>query len=253
VNTNADIVFNSDGTITVSILSGGTTTVVASNVEPYELAGLCDFQTMDEQAPVSTAGTGTASGDTMTVTSLSSGQSLSCWTDIHVNYYSSATPTVGTEGTWYIDWNVSDSSTVPAGSNLQQYRDIDGDGIADVGLDINGYDYDNVADGLEHFSAYKLPEGYYVISMNNFSCPTTVSNKVNVQIGGSVFGPVTCTYVAAGEYADLGAWCRVADVIVTSSGVTVNLGSDVDMSLEPWHDGAFGMAAPAVSNARGIK
>ena len=171
---------------------------------------------------------------------------LDCNTDIHVNYYSTQTPSAGTAGNWFVDWHES-------------ARDIDGDGIVDVELDINPTQVDSVFNGLKQFSAYKLPAGYYVISINNYSCPTTVSNTVNVKIGDATSGPYYCLYTAfdyegtppaAGDIP--GAWCRVTDVVVTSSSTTVK---PPDYALQPWHDGAFGwpMTAPAMLKSHGIK
>jgi hypothetical protein len=253
INTVVVVVYNSSGTITVT-MDG---TQVYSGDE-YGLATVCEFQTLDEPAPSTSGDTGTASGNSMTVTSVSSipaGGTLDCYTDLHVNYYSSATSPGASTAAWYVDWHVNDGSTIPAGSNFQQYLDIDvpADGVADVGLDINGSDYDSTSGGIEHFSAYKLPVGYYVISMNNYSCAAAVTNTVNIQIGSDVFGPYDCSYTASdGESgANSAAWCAVADVVVTSSGATVQAHA---AALPLWHYGTFdSVAAPAVLKARKVK
>ncbi|MDA8101034.1 MAG: hypothetical protein M0042_15555 [Nitrospiraceae bacterium] len=254
VNTSTHIVFNSDGTITVTLVNNGQTTTVANHIDPYDLAQTCEFQTLDEPAPTSSGNTGTAKASSMTITSLSSDTtgSLDCYTDLHVNYYSVSAPTSSTTGSWYVDWHVNDGSTLPStdpGASFQQYLDITGDGVADVGLDINGSEYDNTSGGLEHFTALKVPAGYYVISMNNFSCPGTVTNNVTIQIGSDSFGPYNCTYTTSdGEGTTPGAWCAVADIAVDSAGTATVKAHDVNLQL--WHDGAFGMYTPSISKAR---
>jgi len=243
------IVWNSSGTVTVTDSTGSTT-----YANEYAMFETCDFAVIGEDAPPSSGTSGTVTGATMTVTSKSqdsAGGLLDCYTDIHVNYYNTLSPTATTMGTWYIDWHQMDASNPDINGDgipdFEQYLDIDFDGYADVGLDINGADWDSAAGGLEHFYATKLPEGYYVISMNNWSCPITVSNTVTISVGSSVFGPYNCSYTTydyEGDGSglwDSGAWCAVADVVATTSGVTVQAHNP---DLELWHDGALGLFAP---------
>jgi hypothetical protein len=138
----------------------------------------------------------------------------------------------------------SDGCTSPNDVHFEQALDITGDGICDVGLDINGADYDSTAGGLEHFIATILPEGYYVVSMNNYSCPTTVSNTVTISIGDKVFGPYTTTFTTAdGEGQDPSAWFAVADIVVDSNGNATVKAHDPALPL--WHtDPNYGLPAP---------
>jgi len=254
INTTVVITWNSDGTVTVT--ENGTTVYTGSIAGLYST---CDFAALDGDSETASGGTsGSASGTTMTITSQSTainGGTLSCYTDLHVNYYSTTAPTSTTTGTWYIDWHQMDTSNPDINgdgvNDFEQYLDITGDGIADVGLDINGADTDDTLGGLEHFYATVLPDGYYVVSMNNFSCyddiagVVTASNSVSIQIGSTTFGPFQCDYTSADyEAADPGAWCAVADIVVSGGSATVQ---SHDPNLELWHDGAFGMYAPAAA------
>jgi hypothetical protein len=128
--------------------------------------------------------------------------------------------------------------------------DVDGDGVCDIGLD-----HENTSGfGPEHITATRLPAGYYVLSVNDFSSgDAEVPVAVSIQIGGSLFGPFTQTFAAANSIADedgknAAAWFAVADMIVDDAGIiTVK---EHDAALELWHDGAFGMLAP--KHAKGL-
>jgi hypothetical protein len=232
INGNTTVEYGSDGSITITV--GGESTTYESE---YALAQLCDFQTLDEETPPpageTTDGEGVA-GDSMTITSSSSGSNLECYTDLHVNYYSTTTPDAISELTWYIDFHQSDFCTSPEGITFEQALSIDADTVCDVGLDINGADVDSMSGGLEHFTATTLPTGYYVVSMNNYSCATDVTNDVTIQIGDSLFGPYNCTYTTFDydQGTNPGGWCAVADLKVDSNGVQV-LAHDTNLNL--WH------------------
>ncbi len=173
---------------------------------------------------------------TMTVTALSSGPDLNCYTDVHVLYYNPADLLVP-QITWYVDWNIGlvNSCSPPPGIPFEEARDIGGDSSCDVGLDINGSAFDITSGGVEHFTATALPEGYYIISINNYSCADTTTNMASIIIGDYLFGSYNCSsYTASdGDGSMPGAWCRLADV-------RVNADSSVDVltpnpSYNPWH------------------
>ncbi|MBI5636939.1 MAG: hypothetical protein HZA03_03095 [Nitrospinae bacterium] len=249
LNSTTSVTFNADGTVTVS--DGTNSTSYASS---YDMGKECPFAVpnADTAAPPATTSTTTTgvTATTMTVTSLSkegatAGSLTSCYTDLHVNFYGSSTytgtaPTATTAGTWYVDYHVS-GCTNPSTFTFEQGKDVDGDSICDVGLDIKGSWTDDKSGGLEHFVAQKLPAGYYVISMNNYSCPIDTTNEVSIQLGSNVYGPYTASYTASSaDGTTLGAWYRVRDVRVNANG-TVDVLSP-DTALEPWHSGTFGFA-----------
>lgn len=256
VNTNTTVTFNADGTVTVTV-SGQTPTSYTSK---DAMEAVCKIEDMEddtsETTNVSTGGqTQSTTGSTMTITALSSypansTSTLNCFTDVHVNYYNTTTPVTATTGTWYVDWHTNDSCTSPTGLTFEQARDITGDGICDVGLDINGSAQDSSSNGTEHFTALALPSGYYVVSINNWSCAADVKSDVSIKIGSDLFTGFSGTYTAAGTgESTTGAWYRVTDIRVNADG-TVNLLAP-DTTLPPWHSGTFGMAPPM--KARGLK
>ncbi len=247
LNTTTSVTFNSDGTVTVS--DGSGTTAYASS---YDMGKECPFSVPnpDMAAPPVSTSTGTTTSTstgitatTMTVTSLSkagAGGSLACYTDLHVNFYNVVAPTSSSVGTWYVDYHVS-GCTNPSTFTFEQAQDIDADGICDVGLDINGGSHDDTSGGLEHFSALKLPTGYYVISMNNWSCAADTTNDVTIQLGSNVYGPYAASYTtSSADGTTAGAWFRVRDVRVNADK-TVDVLSP-DTNLNPWHSGVFGFA-----------
>lgn len=267
INTNTTVTFNADGTVTVAV-SGQTP---ASYSSKNEMEAVCKIEdTKDDTSgttDVSTDKTQTTAGSTMTITALSSypatsTSTLDCFTDVHVNFYNTTTPTAATTGTWYVDWHTGligvDASlhndytktcTSPAGLTFEEALDITGDGICDVGLDINGSQLDSASNGTEHFTALALPSGYYVVSINNWSCPVDVKSDVSIKIGSDLFTGFSGTYTASdGEGTTPGAWYRVTDIKVNADG-TVNLLTP-DSTLQPWHDGTFGVLAPASKSPR---
>jgi hypothetical protein len=103
-----------------------------------------------------------------------------------------------------------------------------------MGLDINGADQDITSGGVEHFLAASMPMGYYILSINNYSCATTVENTATVMIGDYLFGPYTCTYTTSdGDGSASGAWCRLADIRVNADGTIDVLAPNT--TLNPWH------------------
>lgn len=247
INDATVIVFNSDGTVSVSI-SGGTPTNYNSM---EDLENVCPIEDMEQDSSsstdVGTSGqTQNTTGSTMTITALTSGTSLDCYTDVHVKYYNTLTPTNATTETWMVDWRSSDGCTSPTGTTYEQAYDITGDGVCDIGLDIRGSAYDSWNNGIEHFTAMTLPVGYYVVSVNNYSCATDVTNNVSIQIGSSLYTGYTGTYTTYDyDGASTGAWFRVADIKVNSDG-SVNLIAP-DTSLTPWHSP---LLAPAIKSPR---
>ena len=170
----ATATFNPGGDIDV-VVAGGTP--VSFNRE-YFLNNMVNFFGMEQTLPqymgsTGVAPTSTAAGSkwpaTMTVTALSTGPNLGCYTDVHVNYYNPTDMLVPTITT-YVDYHVNESCTSPAGIPFQQMIDIDKNGTCDFGLDIAAAQQDVTSGGVEHFTATTVPEGYYVISINNYSC-----------------------------------------------------------------------------------
>jgi hypothetical protein len=221
----------------------------------YELGQECPLATLDEPAPISSGLAGTASTanavTTITLTWDGPGGVSRSDMDLHMNYYATSAPTATTPGIWFIDYHSGGACINPAGLDFGSDRvDVDSDGVCDIGLDYEttlGY-------GPEHITATRLPAGYYVISVNDFSSgDATVTVTVSIQIGGSMFGPFTHAFTAADVTADedgvnTNAWFAVADLVVDGAGnVTVKAH---DAALELWHDGAFGMFAP--KSAKGL-
>lgn len=281
INSNTTIKFDDpdgSGKVTVTVTGGTPTTYNSIN----ELEATCKMADFEADTTASTTVTSTTQNQTVTGTPssmvitakstfpTSSASSLDCYTDLHVNFYKAASyttaPTSTTAGTWYVDWHIgligvdattgkNDSSklcTSPTDGSVNYWEalDLNGDGVCDVGLDIEGGMTDDTDNGIEHFIAKTLPAGYYVVSVNNYSCATDVQSAVSIQVGNSLFEGYNGTYsLVSAEGATDGAWYRVTDIRVNDDG-TVNLLAP-DANLKPWHTGSFGMAAPM--KARGLK
>jgi hypothetical protein len=87
---------------------------------------------------------------------------------------------------------------------------------------------------VEHFLAAKLPVGYYILSINNYSCATNVTNDATVLVGDYLFGPYACAYGDSdGDGSSPGAWCRIIDMRVNASGSIDVLAPNA--TLTPWH------------------
>lgn len=244
VNTATTVTFNSDGTVTVN--DGASS---ASYTSPYDMSTQCPFA--DPNSDISTlplnfnaSATGIVASK-MTVTSktmvgATAGSLASCYTDLHVNFYDTVTPTAATVGKWYIDYH-SSGCTSPTTFAFEQAADTDADGICDVGLDINGGWTDDKSGSMEHFVALKMPVGYYVISMNNYSCPADTKNAVTLQLAGNAYGPYNAAYTtSSGDGTAPGGWFRVRDMRVNADK-TIDILSP-DANLSPWHSGTFGFA-----------
>jgi hypothetical protein len=235
--------FNPDETLTVS--TGDDSAMYGSS---YDLGKECPLSTFDEPAPVSGGLAGTAAaanGMTVTLTwNGPNGVSRSDM-DLHLNYYAVTAPTATTTGTWFIDYHAGGSCVNPTDLELgSDTVDVDNDGVCDIGLD-----FDNTAGyGPEHITAVKLPEGYYVLSVNNFSSSDVeVPVTVTIQIGDSLFGPYTHTFASAdttydGDGISAAAWFAVADLVVDNTGLVIVQAHDP--LLELWHDGAVGLFTP---------
>jgi hypothetical protein len=192
---------------------------------------------MEQQLPIVSGTTGTASGTIMSLSALSSGPSLNCYTDVHVNYFNTTSPVPATPINWYVHW-ASNLSTCAPQVNIPYQEATSSTGVAgdpcDVGLDINGAATDITSGGVEHFLAAALPVGYYVMSIDNYNCATSVVNDATLLVGDYLFGPYNCTYSASDIDGNTpGAWCRIADIRVNASGVVDVLAPDV--TLPPWH------------------
>ena len=236
----AVVQFSATGDVSVTVSAG--TPVNFSSPGDYYLEKLVNFYGFEQTPPKymgiigsvsATAASGSTWPSTMTVTALSSGPDLACYTDVHVNYYSPAdypTKTI----TWYVDYHVS-GCTSPSSIPFKQATDVNGDGICDAGLDINAAATDNTSGALEHFTATDLPTGYYIISINNWSCATTVTNTASLVVGDYLFGTYSCSYTASdGDGTDPGAWCRIADLRRNADGSADVLTPDATMN--PWHN-----------------
>ena len=243
INGNTVVVFNSDGSVDVTV---GTDTTHYNSCN--DLENVCEVQDFEDdpatETEVSQGGSATTSGNTL-IANLSwapSGADSGVIMDLHVNFYDTASPTASTTGTWYIDWHNRDvAGVLPDNAdetgNLEYY--YIGQGASEA------TDFDRlVIDGL--------PQGYYVISVNSWALgtATSVTADTTLNIGGNVFSFPSCTFTTAdGEFQTPAAWCRVADMRVNADG-TVDI-LPPNTSLEPWHDGAFGVAKPALSKPRG--
>ena len=237
-NGSATVQYGAVDTILVSV---GTDTP-QSFAKEFMLLKQGDFYAMEQQLPIVSGTTGTASGTVMSISALSTGATptdLNCYTDVHVNYYTNTNPLPADTIKWYVDYDTS-LTTCTAQASLPFQQGTSSTGVAgdpcDVGLDINASSFDISSGGVEHFLAAALPQGYYVLSINNFSCATTVSNIATMLIGDYLFGPYSCTYTdkeADGNGTFPGAWCRLADIRVNASGVIDVIAPDP--LLPPWH------------------
>ena len=232
LNSAATVQYGASDTIDVSV--AGDTTL--SYTKEFMLMKLGDFYAMEQQLPTVSGVIGTASGTVMSISALSTGPALNCYTDVHVSYFLSTAPTA-TIPNWYVHWSSGLSSCVPQ-TAIPYQEATSSTGVAtdpcDVGLDINGAATDITSGGVEHFLASALPAGYYVLSINNYSCPTTVANDATILVGDYLFGPYHCTYATSdGDGSTQSAWCRLADIRVNASGVIDVLAPDA--TLVPWH------------------
>ena len=234
-NSSATMQYGAVNTILVSV----GTDAPQSFAKEFMLMKQGDFYAMEQQLPLVSGTTGAASGTVMSLSALSSGSSsadLDCYTDVHVSYFVSTAPTA-TIPNWYVHWD-SNLATCAPQTGIPFQEATSSTGVAtdpcDVGLDINGAATDISSGGVEHFLAAALPTGYYVLSINNYSCATTVGNAATVMIGDYLFGPFTCSYSAVdGDNFTPGAWCRLADVRVNAGGVIDVLAPNG--SIPPWH------------------
>jgi len=224
------------GQVVVSV-DGQTDTSTYSNLTALEAT--CPIQDMEDNS------TSTNSGGSGTVASANAMLITLSWDtdatdlDLHLNYYSTTAPTASTAGTWYMDWHQTYQGTGGV--------DVNADGTGDVDLD-----YDDISGyGPEHITAKVLPAGYYVVSVNSYYGPTstaTTNATVTINVGGTLFTfPAHAFNTSDGESLPgvAAAWYRVADIRVNSDG-SVNVLTP-DTTLQAWHDGTFGMTAPAAA------
>lgn len=233
-NSTATVQYGAVNTIVVSV---GTDTP-QSFAKEFILMKQNDFYAMEQQLPIVSGATGTASGTIMSISALSSAPSssaLNCYTDVHVSYFLSTAPTA-TIPDWYVHWASGLNTCVPqAGIPYQEATSSTGVATnpCDVGLDINGAATDITSGGVEHFLAAALPTGYYVLSIDNYSCATTVTNDATILVGDYLFGPYNCTYSSSDvDGITPGAWCRLADIRVNGGVIDVLA---PDGAIPPWH------------------
>lgn len=231
-NGTAIIQYGAANTIDVSVAGD----ITLNYAKEFMLMKLGDFYGMEQQLPIVSGTTGIASGSIMSISALSTGPALDCYTDVHVSYFLSTAPTA-TIPKWYVHWASGLSSCVPqAGIPYQEATSSTGVATdpCDVGLDINGQATDITSGGVEHFLAAALPTGYYILSINNYSCATSVANDATILVGDYLFGPYHCTYSAVdGDGSTPGAWCRLADIRVNAGGVIDVLAPNG--AIPPWH------------------
>jgi hypothetical protein len=238
INNAATVQFGSSDTVDVSVTGDAPLTFV----KEFMLMKQADFYGMEQQLPIVSGATGTAVGSIMSISALSTGPDLSCYTDVHVKYYSAASlpapqPVVPDNYLWIVHWDSGTNTCTPTSGVLYQEA-TSSTGVAtdpcDVGLDINGAAQDVTSGGVEHFLAAALPAGYYILSIDNYSCPTTVTNAATLLVGDYLFGTYTCTYgIADTDGSNTSAWCRLADVRVNTDGTIEVLSPD--LALTPWH------------------
>jgi hypothetical protein len=237
INNAATAQYGASDTIDVTV-AGDT---ALNYAKEFILMKQSDFYAMEQQLPIVVGQSGQAAGNIMSISALSTGATsndLDCYTDVHVNYYAQTSPTASDAILWYVDWHQSLSTCVTQ-SNLPFQQGTSSTGVAtdpcDVGLDINGASQDITSGGVEHFLAANIPTGYYVLSINNYSCATTVTNVATILVGDYFFGPYSCSYTSSdGEGGhDPGAWCRLTDIRVNTNG-TIDVISP-DVLLSPWH------------------
>jgi hypothetical protein len=263
INGAVTIVYNADGTITVT-----TAGVSQTYNSPYDLSLVCPIATFDQPAPVSSGTTGTTtvptSGNAMTITltwnETGNATVSNSDMDLHLNYYAVTAPTGSTEPTWNIAWDLSGgtSTTVIANqctapNGITSYRsalDLTGSGVCDVLLDQDN----TVGFGPEHIIATMLPAGYYVVSVDSYYLIDPSEDvKVTIQIGNSLFGPFTTTITTSdGDGTTPAAWFPAADIVVSSTGgVSVQAHNP---NLLPWNQtNPFGLSgAPGLRVKGGI-
>jgi hypothetical protein len=248
-NGTASTIYNPGGTVDIAVtLATSSTPDTLSFASEYALMKLADFAALEQDRPplLGTTTVSSITGSTMAVTLTWTGPAPSYAStsdmDLHLKYYSTTTPTVGTSETWHMDWHQgksypgsSASCTNPTGISFSDAFDLDGahDGTCDVGLDFddtNGY-------GPEHITALQITSGYYVVSVNSFSLPggeAPTTMYLSIHFGDLIYGPYVGTISASdGEGTDPNSWYRVADVRVNAGGMIDVL--TPDLTLTPWH------------------
>jgi hypothetical protein len=153
--------------------------------------------------------------------------------DLHLHYYSSATPTAGEPKTWTVHWNRPlKTCTDPIGLPFSDALDLNADGRCDAGLDLD----DTNGFGPEHITDLLLIPGYYIASVDSFSLsPTEYPTMLylSLHIGDNIFGPYISTLSASDrDGSTLAAWYHVADIRVNVNG-TIDVMAP-DPALPPW-------------------
>ena len=168
-----------NGTATVQYGAVNTIDVSAAGDVPisyqkeFMLLKVKDFYAMEQQLPIVSGATGTASGTIMSISALSTGPALDCYTDVHVSLLHSTAPTAPSQLVCPLGLRPQHLCVPQMGIPYQEATTSTGVATnpCDVGLDINGAATDDTSGGVEHFLAATLPTGYYVHSINNYSSP----------------------------------------------------------------------------------
>ncbi|MCK9418036.1 MAG: hypothetical protein M0R70_01500 [Nitrospirae bacterium] len=245
INGNVTIVYNPDGTITVTV-TGQTSDTFASN-DAFEV--VCDLQEQEAQdstvTTVSTGGTTTTTGTTLLATLTWTGTGCPTTTgctsdmDLHLMHYADTAPTSASTVDFHIyfaDQDGTDLSVNPLPNDDVNTPVICTNNDCTTGDVIGGYegnlDYDDTeGDGPEHLTVSSLPVGYYLLYVDpwgmDFDATATV--KVSLKIGSNAY--TFPTYMFNGTSS---ADYRVCDVKVAVDGVVTILTPNTGLtSLAP--------------------
>lgn len=207
INTTTIILFNFDGTVTVTA-PDGTTTNYSS---PGELEATCQLEDFEEDTTSQT----TFDNTTSVTTTGSSLLATMSWNDadgisdsdmdLHLAHYNTTTPTSSST----TDWEIYYAAPTSGGYGELDYDDTD------------GY-------GPEHITMQSLPTGYYVLYVDRYSLnsDTSATTTVTLDIGGNLYTFPSYTFTLA-----ITASHRVADLKVDSAGTVTLLPPDTSLTL----------------------
>jgi len=204
INGNVTIVYDSDGSVTV--------TVTGQSADQYDsidaLESVCAIQdkkpadsTVDTVVPGD--GNTTATGSTLLATLTWTGGETSDM-DLHLTYYTTTAPTSSTDPYWHVYYGNPDV----------------GDAVLDID-DTEGY-------GPEHITMATLPLGYYTLYVDPYSMDADELARatVTLKIGSDTFQfPAYDFYYSGPDY-------RVCDLRVEAGGSVTILAPDT--SLYTW-------------------
>jgi uncharacterized protein YfaP (DUF2135 family) len=205
INGNVTIVYNADGSVTVT-LTGQAAADYASIDALESVCAIADREPADSTSDVVTPGDGTtASGSTLLATLTWTGGETSDM-DLHLMHFADMAPTASSSP----DWHVYYGNREDGGYAVLDYDDVE------------GY-------GPEHITMATLPTGYYALYVDPYSMDSDPSATVTVtlKIGSQAFEFPTHQFLP-GDYAVH----RVLDFTVDSGGVVTFL--QPDASLYTW-------------------